>query len=76
MPHKLHNCNHGHILVPEDDISDVTSSKLIFSSSLILINIALAFPLPVQACFLDFSKSFEPYKTIAGYISNISMLQP
>ena len=63
------------MLVPEDDISDVISLKLKSSSSLILIDIVLAFPLPVRACFLDFSKSFATCKTIVGYISDISTLE-
>ena len=64
------------MLVPEDNISDIILLKLKSLSSLILINIALAFPLLVWACFLDFSKSFVTYKTIVGYISDISTLEP
>ena len=73
---ELYNCDHRRILVLEDDISDITSLKLISLSSLILINIVLAFPLPVWAYFLDFSKSFKTCKTIIDYISDISMLGP
>ena len=82
MPRELrtpYDCDRGRmprILVPEDDISDVTSSKLKSSSSLILIDTALAFPLLVRAYFLNFSNSFKTYKTIVDYISNISMLEP
>jgi len=47
MPHELRNYNYGRILVPEDNISNIILSKLKSSSSLILIDIALAFPLLV-----------------------------
>ncbi len=64
------------MLVLEDNISNIISLKLKSLSSLILINIALAFPLLVWAYFLDFFKSFKTCKTIVDYISNISILEP
>ena len=76
MPYKLHDCNYRRMLVLEDNIFNIILLKLKSLSSLIFINIALAFPLLVQAYFLNFSKSFKTYKTVANYISNISMLKP
>ena len=64
------------MLVPEDNISNITLLKLKSLSSLILINTALAFLLLIWAYFFDFSKSFKTCKTVADYISNISMLEP
>ena len=76
IPYELYNYDCRHILVLKDNISNVILLKLISSSSLILIDIALAFPLLVWAYFFDFSRSFATHKTIAGYISNISTLEP
>jgi len=60
MPRELSNYNHRRILVLEDNISNITLLKLKSLSSLILIDIALAFPLLVRAYFLNFSSSFKP----------------
>jgi len=54
MPHELYNYNCGYILVLKDNIFNIILLKLISLSSLILINIILAFPLPVQAYFYLF----------------------
>ena len=75
MPYELCDCDHGCMLVLKNDISNIISLKSKSLSSLILINIALVFPLPVWAYFLDFSKSFKTHKTIVDYI-NISILEP
>ena len=76
MPRELYNYDCGRILVLEDNISNIILLKLKSLSSLILIDIVLAFPLLVRAYFLNFSSSFKTYRTIADYISNISMLEP
>ena len=76
MSYKLCNYNYRRILVLEDDISNIILLKLKSLSSLILMDIALAFPLLVQACFLNFFSSFKTYRTIVDYISNISILEP
>ena len=47
MPHELHDYDCGRMLVLEDNISNIILLKLKSLSSLILINIALAFPLLV-----------------------------
>ena len=47
MPCELYNYNYRRILVLEDNISNIILLKLKSLSSLILINIALAFPLLV-----------------------------
>ena len=64
------------MLVLKDDIFNVILLKSKPLSFLIFIDIVLAFPLPVWAYFLDFSKSFKTCKTIIDYISNISILKP
>ena len=46
-PYKLRICDYGRILVLEDNISNIILLKLKSLSSLILIDIALAFPLLV-----------------------------
>ena len=76
MPYELYNYDHGRILVLEDNISNIILLKLKSLSSLIFINIALAFPLLVWAYFFNFFKSFKTHKTIVDYISDISMLEP
>ena len=48
------------MLVPEDNISNIILLKLKSSSSLILIDTTLAFPLLVWAYFLNFYSSFKP----------------
>jgi hypothetical protein len=63
-------------LVLEDNISNIILLKLKSLSSLILIDIVLAFPLLVRAYFLTFSSSFKTCRTIADYISDISTLEP
>ena len=59
-----------------NNISNIILLKLKSLSSLILIDIALAFPLLVWAYFLNFSSSFKTYRTIVDYISDISILEP
>jgi hypothetical protein len=76
MPRELRNYDYRRILVPEDNISDIILLKLKSLSSLILIDIALAFPLLVRAYFLNFSSSFKTCRTIVNYISDISILEP
>jgi hypothetical protein len=75
-PRELCNCDRRYILVLEDNISNIILLKLKSLFSLILIDIVLAFPLLVWACFLNFSSSFKTYRTIADYISDISTLKP
>ena len=70
MPCKLYNYNYRRILVLEDNISNITLLKSKSLSSLILMDIVLAFSLLVQAYFLNFSSSFKTCRTIADYISN------
>ena len=74
-PRKLRNCDYRRILVLEDNISNITSSKLKSLSSLILIDTVLAFPLLVRAYFLNFSRSFKTCRTIVDYISDIFTLE-
>ena len=75
-PHKLYNYNYRHILVLEDDISNIILSKLKSLSSSILIDTALVFPLLVRAYFLNLFRSFATHKTVISYINNISTLKP
>ena len=74
-PRELRNCDYRRILVLEDNISNVILLKLKSLSSLILIDIVLAFPLLVRAYFLNFSSSFKTRRTIVDYISDISTLE-
>ena len=74
-PRELRDYDRGRILVLEDNISNIILLKLKSLSSLILIDIVLAFPLLVRAYFLDFSRSFKTCRTIADYISDISTLE-
>ena len=76
MLYKFYNYNYSRILVLEDNISNIILLKLKSLSSLILIDIVLAFLLLVQAYFLNFFSSFKTYRTIADYISNIFTLEP
>ena len=76
MLYKFYNYNYSRILVLEDNISNIILLKLKSLSSLILIDIVLAFLLLVQAYFLNFFSSFKTYRTIVDYISNISILEP